>query len=199
MLYAVVAPGVSGVYSDYSQVKRIIDLYPYTKFRKVLSEEDGYAFIKRNQNLHKFTQLSKYGNTFENCCVKLEYFIGRDSVYYNIYTSSVGELKFEHKDALISGGNNIVMAEIPNIKLSRNLISGHLIAIYHGLEIVGDFIDVDIVIPNHSIFYALTSYSGNSRMIKRVQKKIQDRLGEVSLTLNNCDIDLEETGDEDDD
>lgn len=195
MLYAVVAPGVSGVYDNYAQVQRIMALYPYTKFRKVVNEEMGWNFIKRNQNLHNFTQLSKYGNTFDNACVKMEYFIGKESVYYNLYTRDAGELKFYHKDALISSGNNLTMVEMPNIKLNRNLISGNLIAIYHGLDIVGDFIDVDITIPNHSIFYAISSYTGSSRVINRVQKKIQERLGAVSLTLKDCNIDIEEIGD----
>ena len=48
---------------------------------------------------------------------------------------------------------------------------------------LGDFVDVDITVPNHSIFYALTAYTGNSQVIRRTLQCIKMRLGKVSLTL----------------
>jgi hypothetical protein len=69
------------------------------------------------------------------------------------------------------------------VNTDDSLISGHMTAIYQGLHLIGDFADVDIIVPDFSIFFAVTQYTGNSRYIIKVQDLIKDRLGSVSFTL----------------
>lgn len=188
MWYAIVAPGVSGVYDNYQYIKRIKTLYPYCKFRTVVDEEAGWEFVRRYRNLHKFVQLYKYGNTFKTMCVCMEYFIYNNSVYYNFRTEKVGNIKLCKEGANIDHRYGLIMVELPNMKLNKDTILGNLIAIFHGLDLLGDFLDVDITIPNHSVFYSLMTYSGSDRRILRVREKIENRLGNISLTL----LDVEE-------
>ncbi|MCM1441551.1 MAG: hypothetical protein NC131_20440, partial [Roseburia sp.] len=66
-----------------------------------------------------------------------------------------------------------------------DLISSHLIAIWHGLRIIGDFVDVDVTVPDHSVFYALMTYKGKNKVINRVREFIDKRPANVSVTLKN--------------
>ena len=72
---------------------------------------------------------------------------------------------------------------MPNVIVDGDTISGHIIAIYNGIKLLGDFIDVEVVVPDHSVFYAIRSYTGNNRAITRLKDYLKVRLGKVSVTL----------------
>lgn len=183
MTYGVVAPGISGVYEDFDYVRRIQTLYPYCKFRKFRTEEEAWDFVNRNENKRQFTNLKQYGDTFDKLFVQMEYFIEKDKIYYNFDTSGVGAIKLTSVTAIIDNRSELIMACMKDIHLNPNMISAHMVAIYHGLDIIGDYLDVDIVINNHSVYYALMSYTGKSRVIRRTTDRIKDRLGNVSVTI----------------
>ena len=181
-MYAVVAPGLKGIYEDEKSIERILALYPYTKFRKFKTEQECWDFLARNNNNHGIDEITCYGDTFSTHYVTMEYFI-RDSIYYNFYTDRVGYIKVVYKDAIVENRSDLIMVKLDNIVADNNTIWGHMIAIYHGLKIIGELMDVNIIVPDHSIFYALHSYTGNNRVIGRVNSLIKQRLGNVALTL----------------
>lgn len=183
MPYGVVAPGLSNVYEDYKSVERIKSLYPYPKFRKFNTDEAAWEFVRRNKNKHEFSSVYKYGDTFDNLCISMEYFIGKDSIYFNFRTSKIGYIKIISDRAEVENRANIITATIKNIELNNEMITSHLITIYHGLQLIGDFIDVDVTVPDHSIFYTLMTYNGNSRVINRVLEQIRNRKGKLSVSL----------------
>lgn len=182
-MYAVIAPGLHGVYSNYSNVEDILAVFPYTKVRKFKTEEDCWKFINRNINKHKFGKITTYGNTFKELYARMEYFIQEDRVCYNFDISHVGFMRIAYKDAVVSNHRNNIKVMLPNIYLDNDMIQGHMIAIYHGVKILGSFIDVDIIVPDHSIFYALKTYTGNNRIVKKTQQELAKRLGEFSITI----------------
>lgn len=183
MIYGVVAPGISGVYDNFDYVKRIHVLYPYCKFRKFKTESEAWDFVKRNENKHSFTTLTRYGDTFDSMYVRMEYFIEPTRLCYNFRTEGVGNIKLVSDKAIVDNRRNLVMAEIRDMHLNPGMISAHMIAIYHGLDLLGDYLDVDIVVNNHSTYYALMSYTGNSRVVRRTTDKVKSRLGNISVTL----------------
>lgn len=183
MPYAVIAPGIHTVYDDYSSVERIMALYPYPKFRKFSDEKLAWEFVRRHENKHAYTYINKYGDTFNKHFVKMEYFIGENSVYYNFRTQNLGYIKIISDKALVENRANLIKAELKNTSLNNEMITGHLIAIYHGLSLIGEFIDVDVTVPDHSIFYALMTYKGSNKVILRVLEQIRNRMGKLSVTM----------------
>ena len=183
MIYGVVAPGISGVYENFDYVRRIQTLYPYCKFRKFHTESEAWNFVKRYENKHAFTTLTHYGDTFDKLCVKMEYFIENDTIYYNFRTKGVGTIKLYSDTAIINNRSDLIMAELRDVHLNPMMISAHMIAIYHGLVLLGDYLDVDVLVRTHSVYYALMSYTGNNRVIRRTTEKIKHRLGNLSVTL----------------
>lgn len=181
-MYAVVAPGIHGVYTDTKTVERIRALYPYAKIRNFRDEDECWKFVNRYKNSYALDDVYNYGKTFDNMFVTMEYFI-RDSLYFNYDTSKVGYIKIISDRAVVNNKAELITARLDNIALEDKSIFGHLIAIYHGLKLIGDMLDVNVVVPDHSVFYALNTYTGNNRVISRVRSFIDSRQGKVSLTI----------------
>lgn len=182
-MYAVVAPGLKGIYEDPKVIDNILALYPYTKFRKLSTEEECWAFLERYENNHGIDEIRDFGDTFDNHHVVMEYFIHKQNLYFNYDTSKLGTLRIVKESAVIENRTNLIKAMIPNVIVDSNTIGGHVIAIYNGIKLLGDFVDVEVVVPDHSIFYAIRSYTGNSRTIARLKDYLKTRLGKVSVTL----------------
>lgn len=182
-MYAVVAPGLKGIYEDQKVIDKIMALYPYTKFRKFQTEEECWAFLERYENNHGIEEIRDFGDTFDKHHVVMEYFIRNPNVYFNYDTSKLGTLRLVKDTAIIENRTNLIKAMIPNLIVDRESISGNIIAIYNGIKLLGDFIDVEVVVPDHSIFYAIRSYTGNNRAIARLKDYLKVRLGKVSVTL----------------
>lgn len=187
MPYAVVVPGISQVYKTWHEVERVISLYPYPKFRKFETEEECWEYVRRHTYKRVYTDVCKYGDTFDSLYVQMQYFIRSDRVYYNFFTKKLGYIAIECHDDDVSVTNRTgnVKAVVNNIFLNDDLITSHLIAIWHGLRIIGDFIDVDVTVPDHSIFYALMTYKGSNKVINRVRDFIDKRPAKLSVTLKN--------------
>lgn len=185
MPYAVVVPGISNVFDKWQDVDRIISLYPYPKFRKFATREECWEYVKRNTYKRIYTDIHKYGETFDNLYVSMNYFIRPEKVYYNYDTKKMGYIAIECDDKNIEVVNRArsIKVTMRETYLNDDLISNHLIAIWHGLQIIGDYVDVDISVPDHSIFYALMTYKGNNKIINKVRKYIDSRTAKVSVTL----------------
>lgn len=182
-MWAVVGPGLHGIYTNYSKVEDILAVFPYSTVRKFRTEEECKRFINQNINKHKFGKITTYGNTFKHLYVRMEYFIQKDKVLYNFDITHAGYMRISHPMAIISNHRKNIKVTLPNIYLDNDLIQGHMIAIYHGVKILGSYMDVDIIVPDHSIFYALKTYTGNNRIVRKTQTLLKERLGEFSVTI----------------
>ena len=45
--------------------------------------------------------------------------------------------------------------------------------------------DIDIRVPDHSIFYALMTYKGSNKTINRVRRYIDERMAKVSVSMKD--------------
>jgi hypothetical protein len=181
-MYAVIAPGFKGVYDNPRVLDKIMALYPYARFRKYRTEEECWEFLNKNTVTRGISAIYKYGNTFKKHFVNMEYFI-RESIFFNYFTDKVGYVRMVADDAVVENCSGLIKVRLDNIVVDNNKISGHMVAIYQGLRLIGDWMDVNITVPDHSVFYALHAYTGNNRAITKVQNHMKERQGEVALTL----------------
>lgn len=183
-MYAIVAPGFSNIYTNWRDVERVKALYPYPKWCKCKSEEEAYEFIRRNKYGFELSSIYNYGNTFDNLYLTAFYKIGDNCVYYIVDCSKVGKMRVSNANAIIEYRSDKIYIKLPDIRVSDTSISGHMSAIYHLLVLLGDFVDINLVLPNYSIFYALSSYKGTKcRSVQIVQSLIKKRLAAISYTL----------------
>lgn len=185
MYYAIVGPGISGVYDNWNRVNELAHLFPYCKYRKFETEDECWAFVYRFKYTKNNINFTKYGNTFSNLYVRMSYLMTADTMYFTYNTEHFGHIRLDDiPGALIKHMAKCITVKIPsNIELKDSTIISHLQVINRGVEILGDLIDVDIVVPDHSIYYALTAYTGMDGDICSIRNKITNRLAGVSFTL----------------
>lgn len=183
-MYAVVAPGISTIYTNWRDVERIKALYPYPKWKKVYNEQEAHEWLKRNTYGHNLNMVTKYGNTLDDLYVDVQYKIFSDSLAIVYDTSRVGNIRLPETRNIVAYAGDRIHVKVPDIYLSELSISSHMSAIYNILNLLGDIIDVNIELPNYSVFYSLTGYSkGNLHAISTVQDMVRNRQGAVSYTL----------------
>ena len=185
MYYAIVGPGVMGVYDDWKRVNELAHLFPYCKYRKFKTEEECWQFVYRFKYTKNDLSLTKYGNTFSNLFVRMSYIVTPNMMYFTYNTEHFGHIRLDEiPGALVKHMAKCITVKMPSdIELNNSTILSHLQVINRGVEILGDLIDVDIVVPDHSIYYALTAYTGTNGEICSLRDKIKNRLAGVSFTL----------------
>lgn len=185
MYYAIVGPGIAGVYDNWNHMDDLTHLFPYCKYRKFQTEEECWDFVYRYRYGRNEISLTKYGNTFDNTFVRMSYIIKDDTIYLSYNTKHIGNIRFDPiPGAIVEYTSNCVLVKIKTDKpIDNSTILSHLQVINRGVEILGDLIDVDIVVPDHSIYYALTAYTGKDEHIKMIKDRLENRLAGVSFSL----------------
>lgn len=182
-MYAVVAPGLCTIYSNWKDVERVKKLYPYPKWYKCNNEDDARRWLRRNVYNHNDLTVTHYGNTFDTFYIDAKYKILDNAVCYILDCSRVGTLRFSVPNGLVEYRGQKVYIRMNNIRLSNISVAGHMSAIYNMLTIVSENFDVDIHVEYYAIFYAIANYSnGLNKYVVLVQNLIRERLGEVALT-----------------
>lgn len=187
-MYACVGPEISKIVDSYAEVNDLRQKYPYIKCRRFDTEDECLEFTHRFANKHSLQDINHYGDTFKDLYIHMEYFIHGD-VYYNFDTRQLGNIRIlpTSKDVTAENRMGLTKLRMSGLSLTDDIAS-HLVAIYHGLKLVGPLVDVDITIPDHSIYYALCSYTGTDRTVNKVVNFIHQRQGRVSLTLGGGSI-----------
>ena len=192
-MYAVVAPGFNGIYTNWADVERVKALYPYPKWAKCFSETEAQNWIRRNSYGWTLHSVYNYGNTLKDLYINAKYKICSDCIYYVLDCSRIGRIRIHSPGTLIEYKGNKIYIKLPDIQVSNESVAGHMSAIHNLLKIIGDYVDVNIELPYYSLFYFLTSYCrGNSRPIMLVKELINKRLGEVAYSLKLEQMDKEE-------
>ena len=185
MPYALVGPGVSGVYFTWSEVEELASIFPYCRYRKFDTEEACWEFVYRYKSNKTSLSMTKYGDTFDNLFIRMSYALDETRMYFNYNTEKFGRVKIDQQENQLIQytAKYILVTEPAPKKLDNKTIISHLETISRGVEIIGDLVDIDIVLPDHSIYYALTTYSGDNEYIATIKNKLHARTAEISFTL----------------
>ena len=185
MFYGIVGPGVTGVYSNWHTIEDIAACIPYCSYRKFYTKEQAWEFVKTHKRKNNSLSMHKYGDTFDEPYLTMSYLMWHDFAYFTYNIEHFGRIQLETpNDVLVRYGAKVITAKVSmKHNLKQNLIAHHLEVIAYGVGLLGDIIDVDIIVPNHSIYYALTIYTGENEEIINYRNKLKSRMGEFSITL----------------
>lgn len=187
-MYVFVANGYKGIIESKETLDILASIYPYPKFRKVRTKVDAINFLARYNRGTVQPNFYNYGNTDRYFgFAAINYVIDNNDLYVTIDTSKVGFIRISSKnlkDTFIDNRPTMIRIKISNICLNDNLISDHCVAITTILRLLGGYVDINIYVPDISIYLALTKYSGDSYIIKDIQDILKSRLGGVSITID---------------
>lgn len=182
-MYAVVASGVVRVVQTAEDVNILRAIYPYAKSHYAKTYEEAQQWIAMNSRRKYDTRVTKYGSTAWNRFIQITYYIA-DGIFYNLDLTKFGRTRVDMQEGiLVDNRPNLIKVKVLNTNLDDMIIQHHAIAIKRILSIIGEYCDVDIVVPDMSVYIALTDYSGRDRILRSVQSQIKERLGGVSFTV----------------
>lgn len=183
-MYAFVASGIQTVVRTPGQLESLIAVYPYPKFAKVANEDEARAWIRAHQRIDYGYNIDNYGDTANYGYVDAEYKILTDSVKYHISTDKLGYIRVESSEVvLVDSRQDSLNIVVKGLKLNNDLIAHHVIAIQRLLNIMGEYVDVNVHVPDMSIYLALTKYTGKHPIITSTQKFVKARLGGFAITV----------------
>lgn len=187
-MYVFIANGYKGIVESKQTLDILASIYPYPKFRKVRTYEDALNFLARYNRGEVQANFYNYGDT-DNYLgyATIKYVIADNDLFVTIDTSKVGFIRINPrglKDTVVDNRPTMIRVRISDIGLNDDLISDHCVAITNILELLGGYVDVNIEVPDVSVYLALTKYSGDNYIIRNCQEVIGSRLGGVSITIN---------------
>lgn len=183
-MYALVANGIATICSNYRQLQALISLYPYPKFQKCSTMEEARRWLRVHARGIRSVSFDNYGDTATTGYVTVCYRIVPNGICYDLDTRLIGYIKVHAGDgALVRGSRDTIHIEVLDVELDNALIVHHLLAIRRILRILGGFVDVNLVVPDISIYLAIRQYAGKNYVIKGLQHMIAQRLGALSITI----------------
>lgn len=187
-MYVFVANGYKGIIESKQVLDVMSSIYPYPKFRKVRTMEDAIHFLARYDRGEVQPNFDTYGDTDKNFgFAKINYVIDKDDLFVTIDTSKVGFIRINPNgmsDTVVDNRPTMIRVRISGIYLNNDLISDHCVAITTILNLLGGYVDVNIVVPDISIYLAMTRYTGDNYIIRECREVLQNRLGGVSITIS---------------
>lgn len=185
-MYAVVAPGLKGVYRDSKSLNEVLSLYPYARFTKLPTEEQCLQWIRANTSTRKLEEVRDYGDALALRHIIMDYYLTEHFIFINYGTKNFGNMRISVEDD--SEVEELIQTPtFCSVKIRFEMqakpIQRHLLALQRGLRLVGDMVDIVVRVPDHSIFYALRSYTGQDPIVRRVQAYVNERRGGTSISL----------------
>lgn len=194
-MYAIVASGLQTLCKTKRQLDTIVALYPYPKFQYVRTEEEGRQWLRQHTRLLNDFSFNRYGTTSCVGYMNVEYAIHEDKVEYFIDTRKLGYVKIQGDESTaVDSRPDSIHVVVQGLQLDNELIMHHVIAIRRLLRLVGVYVDVNVVVPDVSVYLAMSKYTGGNYVIRAIQRDIKDRVGGVSVTVKNTGLD-EDGGD----
>lgn len=184
-MYAFVSNEYRTIVHTQRQLDFLCSIYSYPKFKMVENVAEAKKFF--NSNIREFftPSLNQYGKVKDIGYISVQYFIDGNNIYLNVYTKHFGFIKMSDLPSNIKQDSSydLLKMKICNINLDNSQISHHCVAITHILQIFGDYINIELILPDVSVYLACTKYKGRNFGIKRLQSMLNTRMGATFYTI----------------
>ena len=185
-MWAFVSNEYQGIVKTKDTLKIYCLIYSYPSYKRVPDEKAGYEYIasKKRSFYHGLSKNMSWVK--DSGHIRMEYFIQDNSVYANLYTDKFGYVYLSNKRRNMKQtvSFDLIKVKLENMMLKDNSIQSHCYAIMSILNLFSGFINVVIVVPDLSVFLALTQYTGKNKSVRMVQEELKCREGKVALVLN---------------
>lgn len=146
--------------------------------------EEARAWLFEHARDLSVPRFNNYGETVNWGYVTARYQILENEVICELDTSKLGKLRVAvTEDVLVEYRQDRILIHCFKLRLDDSLIMHHVVAVRRVLKLIGEFADVNLYVPDISVYLALTKYSGKDYNVKGAQREINARLGSVAITV----------------
>lgn len=184
-MYAFVSNEYRAIVYSQRQLDFLINVYTYPQFKKVDTVAEARQFFNQCNREFMSTGLSKYGKSLDIGYISIQYFIDGTNIYCNVDTKHFGFIKLSDLPNNVKQDStyDLLKLKICNVILDNSLIAHHCTAIANILKLFDRFVDIEIVVPDISVYLACTKYNGKNFSIRNLQSLITNRLGNTFYTM----------------
>lgn len=185
-MYAFVSNEYQGIIYSRTVAQVLADIYSYPVIQYVKTAEEGYDFIRKKNRKFYINDTKQAGWKETTAYLRIEYFVGDDTVYANIYTDHFGYVYLNIRDSSDikqSVTYDMIKVKLTGRRMRDQSITSHCQAIQNVLHLFSPIINVQIVVPDISVYLALTRYTGKSSAIRMARRELDTRIGKVMLVV----------------
>ena len=186
-MYAFVSNEYRGIVHSRQNVYILTKVYSFPIVQYCRTEQEALDFIQRHpRQVFESDIYKKAGWVKSTSYIRAEYFISDENIYVNLYTDKFGfiKLNLDNKDNVIQDAQyDRIKVKIKNVCVRDESIISNCIAVNNIISLFDDIVNLQIIVPDISVYLALTAYTGNNSTIKRIQNKLEERIGKVALLL----------------
>ena len=163
----------------------LISMYSYPQFQKVATVAEAHKFFQQCNRKFLESGLNKYGRANNIGYITIQYFIDGKNIYANVNTKHFGFIKLTDlpNNVKQDSSYDLLKLKVCNVMLDDTLIAHHCTAIANILSLFDRHVNIELVLPDISIYIALVKYKGNNFSIGRAQDAIGDRAGSIFYTI----------------
>lgn len=184
-MYAFVSNEYRAVIHTRRQLDFLCSVYSYPKFKMVDTMEEANAFFAANSRLFYKPSLNQFGKVENIGYISIEYFIDGKNIYANVFTKNFGFIKLSSLPSNVKqdATYDLLKLKICNVVLDDSLIAHHCTAISNILSLFDLYINIELILPDISVYLACSKYKGNNFSIKNLQRAINSRMGTTFYTI----------------
>lgn len=190
-MWAFITDSFRSVVSTQRELEFLIGVYPYATWKKVSDVAEAKRFWAQNEQKYFSTDAIFLGTKDKVGYIRIEYFIANNNIYANIDTRHFGFIKLKNvpKNVIQEASYDMLRLKIQNIVLDDAIISHHCIAILNIMQLFGPYLNMEIMVPDISVYLALTKYTGTNYNIKKMRTKLDGHLGKIYWTIKGENYD----------
>ena len=184
-MFAFISNEYHGIVYSKDQLRLLSSVYSYPKVQYCKTEKECLDFIARNKRSYNKRRKKLFGWVETTAYIRIEYFISDHTIFANLYTDHFGfvVLNITEPNVIQSASYDLIKLKISNVNVMDNSITSHCVAIQYILHLLSSIINVQIIVPDISVYLALTEYTGRNAAIQRSKHLLSNRLGKVVLLL----------------
>lgn len=184
-MYAFVSNEYRAIVYSRRQLDFLCSVYSYPKFKKVLTEKEAKEFFALNNREFFTPSLKQYGKVNDIGYISIQYFIDGKNIYVNVFTKHFGFIKLSElpRNVKQDASYDLLKLKICNVILNNDLIAHHCTAITNILSLFDLYINIELILPDISVYLACTKYRGKNFSIKNLQRLLNSRMGTTFYTI----------------
>lgn len=167
------------------QLNFLCSVYTYPKFKKVQTKQEAKQFFASSNRDFINAGIKHYGKLSDIGYISIEYFIDGKNIYVNIFTKHFGFIKLTNlpNNVKQDASYDLLKIKICNVILDDTLIAHHCAAISNILRLFDTYINIELILPDISVYLACTKYRGKNYTIRNLQGQLNSRMGSIFYTI----------------
>lgn len=167
------------------QLNFMCEVYTYPTFKKVSNLLEAKQFFASKNREFINAGIKQYGKESDIGYISIEYFVDGTNIYVNVFTKNFGFIKLTGLPPNVKqdASYDLLKLKICNVILDDTLISHHCVAISNILRLFDTYINIELILPDISVYLACTKYKGKNYTIRNLQGLLNSRMGNTFYTI----------------